>query len=142
MAGNSDPPFWWKALSWLNSIPKYFDKQAAIRRDARLKKYSSDITWVDRTLAITISFDRIIAESEDHARRLSTEQATKEFPVVTSAFQDGDMVPPYVHDANLALSQWKVQEIPLTEFDRENAKKGELGPAHASSAIKSAGLAG
>ncbi len=141
MAGNSDQPFWVKALSWLSSVSKHFERQAAIRRDARLKKYSSEISWVDGTFGITVGFERILAESEDHAQRLSNEQATKEFPLITSPFLEEAMVPPYVKDPILALSQWKVQEIPLTEFEIENAKKGELGPAQTSGASKAAGLA-
>ena len=141
MAGNSDIPFWWKALSWLRSVPKYFARLAAIRRDALLKKYTGDFTWVDRTLIITVSVERVIAENEDQARRLANAQAAKDFPIITSMFQDGEMVPPYMKDPVAALSQWDIKEVPLTEPERAFAKNGELGPAHASSASKAATLA-
>ena len=114
---------------------------AAIRRDALLKKYSGDFTWVDRKLLITVSVDRVIAENENQARRLANAQATKDFPIITSMFQDGEMAPPYMKDPVAALSQWEIKEVPLTEPEREFAKNGELGPAHASSASKGATLA-
>jgi hypothetical protein len=138
---DSDMPFWMKAISWAKSLVGGVSKQSAIRRDANLKKFASELSWIEGKYRVAIIIDRIIAETEQQARELSNTQAAKEHPIVTLMFEGKDVVPPYMKEPTATLAQWKVTELPLNDTDRELAKQGELGPAHASNAGKATTLA-
>jgi hypothetical protein len=135
-----DTPLWLKSLTWAKSVVGGMQKRSAIRRDKKLKKFASGLSWVEGKYIIVIKIDRVIAESEQQARELSNAQATKDHPIVTLAFEGKDVVPPYVKDPNAALALWKVTEVPLNDADREAAKQGKLGPANASEAGKASAL--
>jgi hypothetical protein len=141
MAATSDMPFWMKALSRAQSFLGSVSKQSAIRRDAHLKRFASELSWVEGKYRIAIIIDRVIAETQQQARLLSNAQATKEHPIITLAFEGKDVVPPYINYPDATLSEWQVTEIPLKESDRELAKQGELGPPNASNAGKVSTLA-
>ena len=139
----TDPeiPLWLKSLTWAKSVVASVQKRSAIRRDAKLKRFASELSWVEGKYLVAILIDRVIAESDQQARELSNAQATKEHPIVTLVFAGIDVVPPYVKDPNATLVLWKVTEVPLTETDHELAKQGALGPANASNAGKATTLA-
>jgi hypothetical protein len=135
-------PFWVRFLSAANSVTGWFGKQAAIARDKRLKKFTSELNWVDGRYAVTLSHDRILAESADAARALAIEQARKDYPVVEEAFDGKILVPPYADGGNAALNNWVITTVPLTEFEVGEAAQGRLGPARVDgSTTKSLGQA-
>jgi hypothetical protein len=136
-----DKPLWLKSLTWAKSVVGGIQRRSAIRRDAKLKKFASELSWVEGKYRIAIIIDRVIAESEQQARQLSNAQATKDHPIVTLMFEGRDVVPPYIKDPNAALVLWKVTEVPLNDTDRALAKQGGLGPAHAENAGKVTTLA-
>ena len=130
MTAQPDMPWWMKVLGWVQSVAGASAKQAAIRRDAKLRKFKSEMTWTDGQMFVRILFHRVYAESEQQARELMNAKAASEHPVVTSAFF-GESVPPFIKDPTAALALWQVTEEPLTAAEIDLAKVGELGPAHA-----------
>jgi hypothetical protein len=124
-------PFWMKVLAWFGALSASMEKQAAAKRDAKLRKFSARMIWFANSYEMSIAFERVIAESEQHARELVTAQAAKDEPLIEFAFGGDPAVPPYVKDPKGALGLWEVAEIPLTDFDRDLQKKGEFGPAGA-----------
>jgi hypothetical protein len=121
-----------KALVWGLSIFQKIERRTVAARDARLRSYWSVLSWKDNKALdpnIKIVFDKIYAESEQHARELSQAQAIKEKPVLTSKLSDKQIVPPYMTDPAATLARWELGEAPLNDEERELSSKGELGPA-------------
>jgi len=128
MADNSDKPFWMKALTWAQSITQAIGKRSAIKRDAHLKMYDTEFSWIDTTRLVKLQYE-VVAETEAQARQLANAQAVIEVPMIESMLENRKIIPPYIKDASAALPLWKIKEIALTDGQREFAKEGKLGPA-------------
>src|SRR5437867_6590892 len=125
MVDSSDMPFWLKALTWAQSLTQAFERRSAIKRDAHLKMYDTEFSWIDTTRLIKLQYE-VVAETEAQARQLANAQAVTEVPIVESRLEDRKIIPPYMKDASAALPLWKIKEIPLTDGQREFAKEGKL----------------
>jgi hypothetical protein len=97
----------------------------------RLRRYKSSLTWNNGVYQVELGHDWIYAESEEQARQLANEQATKDFPLVESMFDD-PRVPPYITDPSGTLALWKITEGTLGPEEKVAQSKGTLGPPSAS----------
>ena len=106
MAGIPNVPLWLRMVGWVT-------KQSAVRKDAGLKRFETELSWTDMTKSVKIGFDDVIAESDAQARQLSNAEATKLAPAIKSAFEEREIVPPYMKDPKGALALWNVKACAL-----------------------------
>jgi hypothetical protein len=71
------------------------------------------------------------AETESQARQLANATAARKFPVLKPLGVSKEFTPLYIQDPKGALALWKVEEVPLSDRDRDLIAQGLLGPAAA-----------
>ena len=121
-------------VGWLFSMASSANKKANLAKAAKLKIYDCRLSWTDPKVitssgkpASVVIGTSVIADSERRAREMSQERATKEDPVIASAFSSNKVVPPYITDPVGTLAKWQVgPAAELGDEDRDSAAKGML----------------
>ena len=130
MAGNTALSLVLRALNWIRSLREGVSTYFARRRDAKLKRYQCSLLWKDVETRFMMNAE-VKAETENQARQLANATAARKFPVLKPLGGNKEFTPPYIQDPKSALALWKVDELPLSDGDRDLIAQGLFGPAAA-----------
>jgi hypothetical protein len=124
-----------RLLDWLGGLRKDWERQATIKRDAKLNLYHCTFKTVVDGSQLVFGYD-VIAENETQARQLATAEGHKTHPtvIVTDIGSPPNQVPSPFTVEKLASVEaaWAVTAKPDDARTKELKKKGEFGPARIS----------
>jgi hypothetical protein len=130
MAENSALLLVRRVLIWIRSFQEGVSTYFARQRDAKLKRYNCSLLWKDGETRFLMNAE-VKAETENQARQLANATAARKFSVLKPPGSHKEFSPPYIQDPKSALALWKVDEVPLSDGDRDLIARGLFGPAAA-----------